>query len=93
MPSSSPPLVFCAICRTELERGRCVDDGRHKRTLTVPADVASMLAEVYRPDGVRLWLKGRHRLLDEQRPLDLIAEGRDDEVRAVIHGLIEGVFV
>lgn len=87
------PLILCASCGVEMEKGGCPDDGRHRRTVTVPASLVALLAEVYRPEGVRLWLRGRHRLLDERRPIDLIAEGRTEEVEAIVHGLIDGVFV
>lgn len=59
----------------------------------MPASLVALLAEVYRPEGIRIWLRGRHGMLEERRPIDLIAEGRTDEVEALVHGLIDGVFV
>jgi len=70
----------------------CPNDLRHKRTVEVPAKLVGLLGEVYTPQGIRLWLRGRYKLLGERRPFELIADGRAEEVEAIVHGLIEGVF-
>jgi transcriptional regulator with XRE-family HTH domain len=54
--------------------------------------VVDRLADFYSPDETRLWLYSKHKLLDGRRAIDLIHEGRTDEVLAVIESLDEGTF-
>lgn len=51
------------------------------------------LAELYPPDEARLWLFSRHEQLEGRRPADLIAEGRVDDVLAVIDQLRDGAYI
>jgi len=51
------------------------------------------LADLYPPDEARLWLFSRHEQLAGQRPADLIADGRVDEVLAVIDQLRDGAYI
>jgi hypothetical protein len=57
------------------------------------AHARRLLAEVYTPDGVDLWLTRPNRRLDGATPLDLIEHGDGLRVLMEIEGLIEGVFV
>jgi transcriptional regulator with XRE-family HTH domain len=54
--------------------------------------VVDRLADFYSPDETRLWLYSKHRLLNGERAIDLIHEGRTDEVLAVIESLDEGTY-
>jgi hypothetical protein len=55
--------------------------------------VRDLLAEVYRPEGVDVWLRSPNKLLDEgRRPCDLIAAGDVEPVFAVIDMLRTGAF-
>lgn len=54
--------------------------------------VVDRLAELYDPEETRLWLYARHRLLGGERAIDLIHDGRADEVLGVIESLNEGTF-
>lgn len=54
--------------------------------------VVDRLAEFYDPDETRLWLYSKHRLLAGQRPIDLIHDGRADQVLAIVESLDEGVY-
>jgi transcriptional regulator with XRE-family HTH domain len=54
--------------------------------------VVDRLAEFYSPEETRFWLYARHRLLNGERAIDLIHEGRTDEVLAVIESLDEGTY-
>jgi transcriptional regulator with XRE-family HTH domain len=66
------------------------------RTQTVIADlryVIDRLAEFYTPDETRLWLHARHPLLDNERAIDLIYQGRTEEVLAVIERLDAGAYL
>ena len=51
--------------------------------------IVDRLAESYSPDDMRVWLYSPHRLLNGERAIDLIHEGRADEVLAVIESLSE----
>jgi hypothetical protein len=48
------------------------------------------LAEVYRPDGVEIWLHSRNKMLGGDVALDLIARGEGDRVLAAIDILRTG---
>lgn len=54
--------------------------------------VVDRLAELYDPEETRLWLYAKHRLLNGERAIDLIHEGRADEVLGIIEGLNEGAY-
>ena len=66
------------------------------RTQTVIAElryVVDRLSDFYTPDETRLWLHSRHPLLNGQRAIDLIYNGRTEEVLAAIGRLEAGAFV
>lgn len=42
--------------------------------------VIDLLQDSYTPEGIEIWLRSRNRNLDMQRPIDLLVEGRFDEV-------------
>lgn len=52
------------------------------------ARVRQALSEVYRPEGVDLWLKARHRLLGGRSALDCT----EAEVLQVVEALASGAF-
>ncbi len=65
-------------------------------TQTVIADlryVVECLSDLYSPEETRLWLHTPHALLDRERAVDLIHEGRTEEVLAVIDRLEAGAFL
>jgi transcriptional regulator with XRE-family HTH domain len=67
----------------------------HPKTELVISDlryVVDRLAEFYSPEETRLWLYAKHRLLNGNRAIDLIHDGRADEVLAIIESLSEGTF-
>jgi uncharacterized protein (DUF2384 family) len=51
------------------------------------------LAEFFEPEDARLWLFAPHFQLDGERPVDLIAEGRQKDVLAIITRLRDSAFV
>jgi transcriptional regulator with XRE-family HTH domain len=66
------------------------------RTQTIIADlryVVDRLSDLYTPDETRLWLHARHPLLNNERAIDLIHEGRTEEVLAVIERLEAGAYL
>lgn len=67
----------------------------HPKTQLVISDlryVVDRLAEFYSPQETRLWLYSKHRLLEGKRAIDLIHDGKTDEVLAVIESLSESTF-
>lgn len=54
--------------------------------------VVDRLADFYSPEETRIWLYAKHRLLNGNRAIDLIHDGKTDEVLAVIESLDEGTF-
>src|ERR1700722_5550328 len=51
------------------------------------------LAEFFEPEDARLWLLAPHPQLNGERPADLVANGRQKEVLAVIARLQDSAFV
>lgn len=67
----------------------------HPKTQLVISDlryVVDRLADFYTPDETRIWLYSKHRLLNGNRAIDLIHDGKTDEVLGVIESLDEGTF-
>ena len=55
--------------------------------------IVDLLSDLYeQPDEIRIWLFSRQKLLGGQIPLDLIRDGKTDEVIAVIDQLRDSVF-
>jgi transcriptional regulator with XRE-family HTH domain len=55
--------------------------------------LANELSELYPPAEAHLWLYSPHKRLGGQRPADLIAVGRTEEVLDIIAQLKDGAFV
>jgi transcriptional regulator with XRE-family HTH domain len=65
------------------------------RTQTVIAElryVVDRLSDFYTPDEMRLWLHAKHPMLNGERAIDLINEGRTEAVLAVIEALDAGAY-
>ena len=65
------------------------------RTQTVIAElryVVDRLADFYTPDETRLWLHAIHPMLNHERAIDLINQGRTEDVLAVIEALDVGAY-
>lgn len=65
------------------------------RTQTVIAElryVVDRLSDFYAADETRLWLHSRHPMLNGERAIDLINEGRTEAVLAVIEALEVGAY-
>jgi transcriptional regulator with XRE-family HTH domain len=65
-------------------------------TQTVIADlryVVECLSDLYSPEETRLWLHTPHPLLERERAVDLIHEGRTEEVLAVIDRLEDAAYL
>jgi len=58
------------------------------------ADVIEGLGDFYTREGVHIWLTGRHRLLGQRAPLDVMREpGGLERVEALIDQLRSGAYV
>ena len=67
----------------------------HLKTQLLISDlryVVDRLSEFYSPEETRIWLYSKHRLLDGQRPIDMINQGQADKVLSVIESLDEGTY-
>jgi uncharacterized protein (DUF2384 family) len=49
------------------------------------------LREVYTDEGIQIWLKSRNRNLASRRPIDLLGEGRVDEVLDEVQQVVGGM--
>jgi len=66
------------------------------RTQTVIAElryVVDRLSDFFTADETRLWLHSRHPLLNGERAIDLIYNGRTEEVLAAIERLDAGAYI
>ena len=61
-------------------------------SLDVPRDIVYALGQVYKPNGVLLWLRARNRNLRDFKPVELFARGEDDKVRAEVERLVGGAW-
>lgn len=52
-----------------------------------------LLSDSLTPRGVGQWLHARNRLLGDERPLELLAAGRLDEVRRAAQAFVDGSYV
>lgn len=52
--------------------------------------IESLLSELYEPEGVQIWITSPHRWFGGRRAVELIAEGRAEEVLAAVNRLIDG---
>ena len=65
------------------------------KTQTVIAElryVVDRLSDFYTPDETRLWLHAIHPMLNNERAIDLINNGRTEDVLAVIEALDAGAY-
>jgi uncharacterized protein (DUF2384 family) len=66
----------------------------HKQTVIADLRyVVERLSDFYSPDEARLWLHTPHPLLGRARAVDLIHDGRTEEVLAAIDRLEDGAYL
>ncbi|HVX21412.1 MAG TPA: hypothetical protein VHB02_08690 [Acidimicrobiales bacterium] len=56
-------------------------------------DLVILLSDSLTPRGVGQWLHARNRLLDGKRPLEVLHEGRFEDVRRAAQAFIDGAYV
>lgn len=54
--------------------------------------IEALLSELYEPEGVHIWMTSPHRWFAGRTAIDLISEGRSNEVLAAVHRLIDGAW-
>ena len=54
--------------------------------------IETLLAEVYEPEGVAIWMSAPHTWFKGKTAVEMIAEGRSTEVLAAVNILIDGAF-
>jgi hypothetical protein len=67
----------------------------HPKTQLLISDlryVVDRLAEFYSPDETRIWLYSKHPLLNGERAIDLVHNGRTAEILSVIESLDESTY-
>ena len=68
----------------------------HPRTQLVLSDLHYMvgrLEEFYSPDEIRIWLYARHPQLDGERAIDLINQGRSEQILRILDRLDAEVYL
>jgi len=56
-------------------------------------DVVLLLSDSLTPRGIGQWLHARNRLLDGGRPLELLAQGKDEQVHRAAQAFVDGSYV
>ena len=56
-------------------------------------DLVLLLSDSLTPRGAGQWLHARNRLLGGERPLDLLSNGRAEEVRRAAQAFVDGAYV
>lgn len=54
--------------------------------------IEALLAELYEPEGVRIWMTSPHKWFKGKSAVEMITDGRTDEVVAAVNILIDGAF-
>jgi len=74
-------------------QGRAFPQPEAERTILELEYIIDQLSDFYEPQEARLWLFSRQKLLNGEKPAELIQQGRTEEVLAVVNQLREGVFI
>lgn len=53
--------------------------------------IVELLRDTYTDEGIEIWLNSRNRNLDHQRPVDLLQQGRAEDVLAEVERLTGGM--
>ncbi len=66
---------------------------QHYDRLAELRDLVRILSDSRSARGVSQWLRARNRLLDRERPIDLLAAGEFDRVRQAADAFVDGAYV
>lgn len=64
--------------------------GKSAERLLDISQIVEALSEVYRGEGIHIWLRSRNRNLDGRRPLELLADGAFEEVLGEVDNIARG---
>lgn len=64
--------------------------GKNAERLLDVAQVVKDLGEIYRDEGIQIWLHSRNRHLGGRRPMELLTAGALDEVFTEVDNLVRG---
>jgi transcriptional regulator with XRE-family HTH domain len=64
--------------------------GRAKERLLELDYIVELLSEVYDDEGIEIWLHGKNRSMEGQRPLDILVDGDFQTVLAAVERLASG---
>lgn len=73
--------------------GKSSPDIKSQTSIAALRYVVDRLADFYTPEETRVWLHAAHPMLRGARAVDIIHEGRLEEVLAVIEALDAGAYV
>lgn len=74
-------------------QGKAFPRGDTEKLLLDLEYIVDQLSDFYVPLEARLWLHSRQRLMDGQRPVDLIQRGDTDAVMLVLDQLRDGIYL
>ena len=74
-------------------QGRAFPQPGAEKTILELEYIVDQLSDFYEPQEARLWLFSRQKLLNGEKPAELIQQGRTEEVLTVIKQLRDGVFI
>lgn len=81
---------FAGVSKATVSRWTSGQKSPHPKTQLIMSDlsyVVMRLSEYYSDDEVRTWLYARHPQLNGERAIDLIHDGRSEEVIAILDRL------
>lgn len=64
--------------------------GKSAERLLDVSQIVKALGEVYRDEGIQIWLRSRNRNLGGRRPIELLAGGALDELLAEVDNIVQG---
>lgn len=70
--------------------GRNRPQGENREQLLAVYYLVQRLRDVYRPEGIEIWLHSRNREFEGRRPLDLLAAGEYERVLGAVERLADG---
>ena len=74
-------------------QGRAFPQPGTEKTILELEYIVDKLSDFYEPQEARLGLFSRQKLLNGEKPAELIQQGRTEEVLTVINQLLDGVFI
>lgn len=72
-------------------QGTATPRGKAALRLVDVQHLVGELRDVYSDEAIQIWLRSRNRNLGGDRPIELLAEGRVDEVLAEVDNIVRGM--